>query len=480
MSSTDRHYQEGPYENEYQSEEPEQPLLAGYGSIADTTVNAHDCPQPIPSLFPTDYQQDQFNDNYYQQYYYQQQQHQEEHAFNPQPHQPTNSLPLMVSESSHLGHSRFESENGYHQEFLPFDEHTQQPVWHRQFDGSHHIDSVNIDLEPPPNQSVANVSSNVATATASPVTQDVVARFLAAQRSAEDKSNGAVVSDSVVVPKFLKIIFISFMVGAIAVGIFIAARTQSSEVVVVTATDDRDSETATNKISKPNIFFFLADDLGWNSMGYQDFDLSFATPFLTSLASTGIIMDSYYAQEVCTPSRAALLTGRHPLTTGMQYSIIMPTTSWGLSLEETTLAEVLNADGYKTHMLGKWHLGHYSPRYLPTARGFDSFIGFMSGEGYYWSKRNPDHPSFIDFMTSNTTCYVPYEGDDVHTYSTFFYRDKAVQIIEEHNMSQPMFMYLAFQAVHDPFTDINHHSKGVPKEYLSDGIYDKIHSEVAV
>ena len=131
-------------------------------------------------------------------------------------------------------------------------------------------------------------------------------------------------------------------------------------------------------------------------------------------------MTNYYAQEVCTPSRAALLTGRYPLTTGMQYGVIDTRVPWGLDLTEQTLAEVLRDAGYKTHALGKvlmrptlaealnrprcspltpaasflisqflalsfsfssqWHLGHHTPKYLPTARGFQSFVGFLNGD----------------------------------------------------------------------------------------------------
>ena len=229
---------------------------------------------------------------------------------------------------------------------------------------------------------------------------------------------------------------------------------------------------------KPHIVFLLADDLGWNSIGYEEYDLTFATPYLSEYAAKGIIMDNYYAQEVCTPSRAALLTGRLPLTVGMQYSIVQPTASWGLPLEETTIADILQSEGYKTHMLGKWHLGHFSPRYLPTARGFDTFLGYLNGESYYWSKRNPDHTTFIDMMTSDSTCYRPYEDEDLHTYSTFLYRDKAIEIITKHDLSEPLFLYIGFQAVHDPFMDINHHSNGIPIEYLPDGMLAKIRSGV--
>jgi hypothetical protein len=106
--------------------------------------------------------------------------------------------------------------------------------------------------------------------------------------------------------------------------------------------------------------------------------------------------------------------------------------------------------------------------------------GFLSGETYYWSKKNPDHELFTDFMYANTSCYSPYEGEDLHNYSTFFYRDKAIDIISNHDPEVPLFLYLSFQAVHDPFTDISSHQKGVPREYLSDGVYDNIHQGVKV
>lgn len=237
--------------------------------------------------------------------------------------------------------------------------------------------------------------------------------------------------------------------------------------------------TATN--SKPHIVFILADDLGWNSIGYKDYDLSFATPVLTNLAKQGIIMDNYYTQEMCSPSRAALMTGRYPLSVGMQYHMIEETLAIGLNLNETTFPEVLQANGYSTHMVGKWDLGHYSPRHLPTARGFDSFTGYLNGENYYWSKRNPFFTGFIDMVTSNDTCYLPYEEDDLHTYSTFFYRDKAISIINDHDAEQSsLFLYISLQAVHNPFSDDDKFSSGIPKEYLDEDIYDQIHSEVDV
>jgi arylsulfatase A-like enzyme len=99
------------------------------------------------------------------------------------------------------------------------------------------------------------------------------------------------------------------------------------------------------------------------------------TPELTKLADKGIRMTNYYALEYCNPSRASLLTGRYPVNMGMQYGMVQYNIPWGLRLDETLLPEVLKDNGYATYMFGKWHLGHFNERYLPTARGFDTFTG---------------------------------------------------------------------------------------------------------
>ena len=219
---------------------------------------------------------------------------------------------------------------------------------------------------------------------------------------------------------------------------------------------------------KPNFIIILADDLSWNSIGYSSDDIAFATPYLTALAQKGIIMSNFYAQEVCTPSRASLLTGKYPLSLGMQYGMIAATAEWGMPLDEVTIAEVLKDNSYTTHMLGKWHLGYFSPLFLPTARGFDTWTGYSNGENYYWSKRSPDYPLHSDFLESNKTCYTPYSGSDKHDYSTTFYTNKAINIIQNHNTNLPLFMYLAYQAVHDPFVDHAKFENGIPDSYFDE------------
>lgn len=263
-------------------------------------------------------------------------------------------------------------------------------------------------------------------------------------------------------------------------------------VVVVLALNNQHVSTRNNveiaitdfeeaSISKPNFIFILADDLGWNSLGFQGYEnrIQHSTPFLQKLANDGIYMTTYYGQEVCTPSRAALLTGRYPLSMGMQFGEVDPAVGWGLNVSETLLPEVMKENGYATYMVGKWHLGHYTPEMLPTARGFDYFVGFLAGQSYFWSKRDPQYYHFHDLLYMNKDCYAPYNGTDMHKYATFFYRDKAIDIIEGHNYDDsPLFLYVSMQAVHDPFFDVKHFTSGIPIDYLSADIYEDIMQNV--
>ena len=216
-------------------------------------------------------------------------------------------------------------------------------------------------------------------------------------------------------------------------------------------------ESSTN--TRPNVVFILADDLGYNSLSED------VSPWLWKMQEKGVKLENYYSQEACTPARAALLTGRIPLSIGLQYYEHSVDESGGLGLEETTLGEVFTAAGYETYMFGKWNLGNGSPRYLPTARGFSNFLGYMDGFNNYWSKNTPDIPEFRDFMYSNSQCYYMYDAEDVTTYSTTLYQNKAVDAIKTHDYTKPMFMYMAFQAVHDPFSEADY-PDGIPDDYL--------------
>lgn len=124
---------------------------------------------------------------------------------------------------------------------------------------------------------------------------------------------------------------------------------------------------------RPNIIVIMADDLGWGDIGLNGAEL-IETPHIDRIGQDGIQLTSFYAgSNVCTPSRAALLTGRYPIRFGMQH-VIFPGSEDGLPPSEVTIAELLREAGYATGMIGKWHLGHQD-QYWPTAHGFDQFYG---------------------------------------------------------------------------------------------------------
>src|SRR5438309_11628924 len=130
----------------------------------------------------------------------------------------------------------------------------------------------------------------------------------------------------------------------------------------------------TSAAKPPNIIVILADDLGYGDLGCFGHP-TIRTPNLDQMAREGMKLTQFYsAAEVCTPSRAGLLTGRLPPRNGMcgNRRVLFPDSKGGLPAEEITIAELLKTKGYATACLGKWHLGHL-PEYLPANHGFDYF-----------------------------------------------------------------------------------------------------------
>src|SRR5712692_6817337 len=155
----------------------------------------------------------------------------------------------------------------------------------------------------------------------------------------------------------------------------------------------------------PNIVFIYADDLGYGDLGCYGGGIR--TPNLDAMARDGIRFTHFYsANPVCSPSRAALLTGRYPTRVGVP-RVLFPTDTTGLQDTETTMAQMLNSKTYKTMCIGKWHLGHL-PRYLPTNRGFDEYFGIpysndMNPRPLLHNTETIEEPAVLETLTPRYT-----------------------------------------------------------------------------
>jgi arylsulfatase A-like enzyme len=190
---------------------------------------------------------------------------------------------------------------------------------------------------------------------------------------------------------------------------------------------------------RPNVVIFLADDLGWADVGFHGGPID--TPSIDRLAREGMELSRFYATPICSPTRAALMTGRDPIKLGVAYATLDPWDNHGIHPEERFMAEAFRQAGYQTAILGKWHLGHAQQTYHPNQRGFDHFYGHLHTEvGYF--------PPFSiqgaqDFQRNG-------ESVDDEGYETFLLADEAERWIRERDRSRPFFLYMPFLAPHTP------------------------------
>ncbi len=196
---------------------------------------------------------------------------------------------------------------------------------------------------------------------------------------------------------------------------------------------------------RPNIVLFLCDDLGWSDVGFHGGEIH--TPHIDRLAASGVKLEAFYVQPVCSPTRAALMTGRYPCRYGLQVGVVRPWAQYGLPLEERILPQVLKSAGYSTAICGKWHLGHFQPQYLPTARGFDHQYGHYNGMIDYFTHLRDGG---FDWHREDRAC-----RDD--GYSTVLLGNEAVARINTQDFAQPLFLYVPFNAPHAPLQALPEH-----------------------
>ena len=185
------------------------------------------------------------------------------------------------------------------------------------------------------------------------------------------------------------------------------------------------------KPKRPNIIIILSDDQGWGDLSING-NKNLKTPNIDSLARRGATLDRFYVQPVCSPTRAELLTGRYHPRTGVRG---VSTGQERMNLNETTIAQIFRALGYRTGMIGKWHNGSQWP-YHPNARGFEDYYGFTSGHwGEYF-----DPPLEHNGKPIRGKGYI---ADD--------FTDKAIAFIDQHR-DEPFFCYVAYNTPHSPFS----------------------------
>src|SRR5581483_8100221 len=185
----------------------------------------------------------------------------------------------------------------------------------------------------------------------------------------------------------------------------------------------------------PNVVFLLADDLGREDCGFMG-GTQIKTPHIDKLAAPGAKLDAFYVQPGCSPTRAALMTGRYPMRHGLQVGVVRPWAQYGLPLDERTLAQALREAGYATAIVGKWHLGHFAPDYLPTRRGFDHQYGHYNGAIDYFAHTRDGG---LDWHRDDRACRD--QG-----YSTRLLAREAVKFVADNAGKRPFFLYVPFNA----------------------------------
>ncbi|XP_067936310.1 arylsulfatase I-like [Watersipora subatra] len=196
-----------------------------------------------------------------------------------------------------------------------------------------------------------------------------------------------------------------------------------------------------NCSSRPHIIFIMADDQGWNDVGFHNPLVD--TPNINWLAENGIELTDYHTAPVCSASRAALLTSRYPSRTGIHQGVLLPRSKTCLPLELSTLPEMLKDNGYTTKMIGKWHLGSCNASCLPTSRGFDEFRGSIDATiGYFNWSQNGVMSRFVNDQPSTA---------NLGTHLTIQHQRDAREMIMAHkDVDSPLFMFISPLAPHAP------------------------------
>ncbi len=213
-------------------------------------------------------------------------------------------------------------------------------------------------------------------------------------------------------------------------------------------------------LTQPNILVVVLDDAGYNDFGFMGSE-DLPSPNIDRLAGMGAILtDGHVTATTCSPSRAAILTGRYQQRFGHESNV--PPSHLGMCPEETTIADALRTAGYRTQAIGKWHVGNKT-MFHPNNRGFDDFWGFLEGSRSYFPDPEVDQPGNYRAILHNRR-QVDFEG-----YLTDEFTDRALEFMEASG-DQPWFIYLSYNTPHTPMEAKEEHLEkfeGHPRRELA-------------
>lgn len=227
--------------------------------------------------------------------------------------------------------------------------------------------------------------------------------------------------------------------------------------------------------ARPHIVMLIMDDWGWSDVGYHrhpgDGTLpgEIVTPNVDALVKEGIELDRHYAFQICSPSRCSFQSGRLPVHVNVLnkeptvYNANDPVGGMaGIPTNMTTIAQKMRAAGYRTHMTGKWDAGMATPRHTPIGRGYETWLGYFHHANDYYNEGLPiESTGKVDVCLNAYTDLWLTDGPanklNGTAYEEAIFRDHTIDIINQHNVSEPLFMVHAFHVLHTPLQ--------VPEDY---------------